>query len=405
MLRELALGLCVCVTACYTPSFRECAIGCDTATGCPSGLSCDMGSHLCSSAGTTCTGGGDDAQKDGAGSDSGSGGGSCAWSFTPTNFDPCDPNLPAATTALDVSSAGTTIDTAVCSQYVFQSQAPVCVKHYTSVDIEGALAIRGELPLIIISDGNLTIRSTVIANGVVIQPPPACNAPIAVGGTSSTAGGAGGGHAINGGTGGAGVGGAGTTTGGFAYGIPALAPLEPGCPGGNGGDVNGFSGTGGNGGGALELSAQGTIQIAGLVTVNGDGGLGGPFSGSSGGGGGGGGTGGSILVEGAQVTVTGTAQLCAIGGSGGQGGAPGSNIGASGSTASACLAPSGGGTAGSIGSGGLGGTKSAPGAGLAGNTTRGGGGGGGAGGRVRIHSIATPSLDPNAPIVPAPALL
>jgi hypothetical protein len=401
-MRGVWIVVAVSLAACYKPSFKDCAIGCETATGCPSGLTCDMDSHMCTSAGT-CTGGGD-ANRDSRPGDGNSDAPPplCAWSYTPSNFNPCDPSFPAAAGPLMVAAgAGTqTIDTATCASYAFNN-ATVCVKHYTSIDIAGAVRVVGRLPLILVSDADISVTGTIIDNATIdLTLAPGCQQVTAAGNGSQTAGGAGAGHLLPGGDGGHGNITA-TTPGAPMYGANGIVPLELGCPGGTGGDVAG--GTGGNGGGAVQLSAKGTLTVGGLITVNGDGGLGGGFSGSVFYGGGGGGAAGSVFLEGRSVTVTSTASVCAVGGGGGQGGTT-SNIGASGQMASTCQQPPGGGSSGVAGSGGIGGADSRPGNGVQFGSSRGGGGGGGAGGRIRVHASNTPNLDQNETIVPAPVV-
>ena len=69
--------LCAAVCACYSPSYRDCTIACETT--CPSGLSCDIASHLCT-IGTTCTNGYDAKPPP-------------CWMYSPYNYAPCDPGF------------------------------------------------------------------------------------------------------------------------------------------------------------------------------------------------------------------------------------------------------------------------------------------------------------------------
>ncbi len=127
------------------------------------------------------------------------------------------------------------------------------------------------------------------------------------------AGGGGGGGSTNGGAGNTGLGGTGGT-GGSSRANGSLVPLYGGCPGG---DSAGFACTtaGGGGGGAVQISAAGTLTIAGGGIVSASGGMGGtsgcmaayqgmgnPYPGA----GGGGGSGGAVLLEGQSVTNSGT---------------------------------------------------------------------------------------------------
>ena len=392
-------------TGCYKPSFRECAIACDSPSACPSGLTCDMTAKMCTS-GASCSGV-EDANHDATGD--GSGSGCTGWSFMPTNFDPC--TIPAATGPLDVMSADQTpINTSTCPQYTFNNQR-VCLYHYTSVTIAGTVTINGAVPVIIVSDTDMTVSGTIIA-------PPTnmallfCDVPTPTDGGVAGAGGGGGGHGAQGGVGGAGTTAA-RTAGGAAQGMQAIAPLRPGCPGGRGGNgvANGttaIGGRGGYGGGALELSARGQLHVTGKIVINGEGGAGGQYVVANGtpmgAGGGGGGTGGSLLLEGDTVTIGPGAGACAVGGGGGQGADFGPlNSGSPGTTATTCTqAPGGGPTSGGAGNGGNGGVLSGPTGGTDGDSGHGGGGGGGAEGRIRVHAINGSSIEPTAIVAPMP---
>lgn len=113
------------------------------------------------------------------------------------------------------------------------------------------------------------------------------------------------------------IGGSGTGIGsnaGVIWGdlTPATFLLAGGAGGGAGGN-NG--GAGGAGGGAVQISANDEITVAGKITVGGCGGQGMVKKG----GGGGGGAGGAIVLEGARVTLAAAAVLAANGGGGGGG--------------------------------------------------------------------------------------
>jgi hypothetical protein len=393
------------LVACYKPSFRDCAIACDSPNACPSGLTCDMNAGMCTS-GASCSGiadaSGDSAGGDGSGSGSGS---ACAWTFTPTNFDPC--TIPAATGSLDVQQTDTyPINTATCPVYTFQGVRS-CLLHYTSVTLDGKLTINGALPVIIVSDTDITVGGTITAPPTNMSQG-ACHIPVAATGGTDGAGGGGGGYGGTGGNGGAGAS-TPSTAGAAAIGMQSLEPLMLGCPGGKGADgSNGaIGGRAGYGGGALELSAQGLLRISGLITMNGEGGAGGQLVAagpSISAGGGGGGTGGSILLEASAVTIPSGGGACAIGGGGGQGGNDSAlNNGTAGQTAQGCSPALGGGDPNMIGTGGKGGALTSATSGIAGaGGAGGGGGGGGSEGRIRVHSIMPASISQTALFAPLP---
>jgi len=190
--------------------------------------------------------------------------------------------------------------------------------------------------------------------------------------------------------------------GGKTNGGNPLIPLYGGCGGGAGGGpdthgkVGGHGGYGGGGGGAVQLSANGSVQISGKIITPGAGGEGG----HGGGGGGGGGSGGAILLEGRQVVVSGV--LAANGGGGGSGSGSNqisnSHDGKDGEGTSqnaqggAHQQPYG-------GAGGAGGALSPP-TGSPGGAHANGGGGGGAAGITRLNSKLPPSLSGTISPVP-----
>lgn len=53
--RVSAIFCVVYVASCYHPSFRDCTISCESSSACPSGLSCDMTAHMCTT-GASCAG-------------------------------------------------------------------------------------------------------------------------------------------------------------------------------------------------------------------------------------------------------------------------------------------------------------------------------------------------------------
>ncbi len=193
-------------------------------------------------------------------------------------------------------------------------------------------------------------------------------------GPSDNQGGGGGGHGALGGDGGGNV-----TSGGALRGDLGITQLIGGA-GGGGGDSHSNSGLGGGGGAALQLIANGPIQIsAGGINAGGCGGRAGLGSND---GGGGGGAGGAILIEAPTVVVA--AAVLAVNGGGGGGGAVGNGnltIGQSGQLSQQRAL---GGPADNGSAGGLGGASPMV-SGAAGAGPGGGGGGGGVG-RIRIST-------------------
>lgn len=89
-----------------------------------------------------------------------------------------------------------------------------------------------------------------------------------------------------------------------ADGNATLVPLRGGCEGGDGADgwIGGSNGTGSGGGGAVQISARGTLTVAGTITAGGGGGEPGDGDEDSGGG-----SGGAILLESSSAAnITGT---------------------------------------------------------------------------------------------------
>jgi hypothetical protein len=342
----------------------------------------------------------------------------CAWSFTPTNFDPCQLPGPAP---LSITSGTYDLDsgaTALPSMTVMQTDGSlVLVVHLASLDMSAGttLNVHGSKPVILAVEGNANLAGTVrIRAGA--DDVARCTARAGHDGTASSnslVGGGGGGGAAGAGDGGNGTDGSDGTHSGHGTGgargahldDTAISPLVAGCPGGSGGSDNGTGtpGAGGGGGGGLQISAQLTLTSSAVLDASGAGG-GGTTAQT---GAGGGGSGGAIFLEANAITVSGL--VCADGGSGGEGGGS-SNPGAAGN-AGACTG-AGGATTGQInmlgGDGGGGGWKNATGGGNAGAASNaspsglgaGGGGGGGSVGWIRLHAIG--QLMSSAVVTPNP---
>jgi hypothetical protein len=169
--------------------------------------------------------------------------------------------------------------------------------------------------------------------------------------------------------------------------------LLAGCRGGSGATQVAPPNAGGFGGGAVQISAAGTITVAGGIFTNGAGGSGGALSS----GGAGGGSGGAILLEARTIDLAATAVVTANGGGGGEGG-DSDNLGLRGEDGKQGTAVAEGGEriGGFGGSGGDGGAEDPPGNGLLGG--EGGGGGGGSSGQLLFRGEC--DLDESAQLSP-----
>jgi hypothetical protein len=383
------------IAGCYHPSFSDCTISCASGNGCPDGLSCDMGSHLCTSAGA-CTAGGD-ANGDTGGSNT------CDWPITATNYDPCAASFPATIGSISVEGSDIRQDsTSSACTYRFGDR-DYCLLHVTSMHVAAGRTFQaiGSRPMIIVSDGDIIVDGTITTsfNG---SDATACSGLDGLPGSQYSGGGAGAGGYTAGGNGGRGD--QGGTLAGAADPDTMLSPLVAGCPGGTGGAPGGLSAApGGSGGGAIELASKTAIRVSGgaQILANGGGGSPGMHITSRAGGGGGGGAGGRILLEAPLVVVDAQGMVCAVGGGGGTGASFMSNITMRGLDGTDCT-PGAGGTIGAnppAGDGGAGGDANPPQPGLDQTGGFAGGGGGGAGGRIRINAMTRQT---GSSIVPPP---
>lgn len=426
---------------------------CSTGNGCTSGEvclagTCQGGSTRTCTAGLcqvllsdTCLGdGGCDVRPADAGAACPGGfctaAGACErFPYRPSNFDP----------AVVPADAGPSLIIGCATTFQVNSQGAVTVTsscgvatpaHQRLPQDGGADLVLITAPSLVIADaGSLTIEgsdfpvafavtsdadiggSLIVSGNGTISGPGGNNATLCATGqgrpgaaTGSSPRGGGGGGSFGpgpGANGGAGPGSNPTNTGGSAgiqTGNETLVPLRGGCAGGRGGGTGG--GEGGRAGGAVQLSVAGTLRVRGRITSSGNGGLGAnaDVDGVDGPGGGGGGSGGAILLEAAQVVVTG--RLTANGGGGGEGEGSG-GIGANGTTGLAAAttgAPGGGGASPDGGNGGRGAARSEgslPGS-AAGAAGAGGGGGGGGVGRIRINAVQ-PCTGTPATVSPQPS--
>jgi hypothetical protein len=231
-------------------------------------------------------------------------------------------------------------------------------------------------------------------------------------------GGGGGGHGKAGGPGGA-VADALAGAGGTPVNKAELVPLAGGCGGGaGGGSGSALGGPGGGGGGAIQISANGALQITstGVISAPGGGGTGAIGTAPKHAGGGGGGSGGAILLEAAQLVVENGSVIAANGAGGGSGGGIVTTQlpGEPGQDGTPDISAALGGvmvtTSAVGGAGGNGGAlvnptaASDPEEGQAGVAQYNGGGGGGGVGRIRLNGTLAAPADPIKPWAsPAPS--
>lgn len=313
----------------------------------------------------------------------------------------CDALSPSA--ALMVS-ANTTLDTSnelACTSVVPQPNAPdICVMHYGMITIERnqTYTVTGSRVLALVAD-----RELVVDGALDVSANLAVNGPgggFITSGTAQNMAGGGAGYRHAGGSGATSTADGGAANGGAAATNPStLATLYGGTHPLQGA---GTESPGGAGGGVTLISCRSTLSVPGLIDAGGGGGSQGylstmpsqyfyPA---------GGGSGGSIVLQGMQVTVTG--EVYANGGGGGGGGglvAMGQSSGPGGDGARSVSPAPGGAPSTGNGPGGFGGTSSPPEDGRKPTTTGGyGGGGGGSAGFVLVYVPQTimPTLTPLA---------
>jgi hypothetical protein len=272
----------------------------------------------------------------------------------------------------------------------------VAVFRFKKLAVNAAVQLRGARPIVLVALEDITVGAPIDAHGpcTALVPGPGGGAGgMQVSGAAMAGGDPGGGPGGAMATGLAGAGGgngavggaAGKMTGtspggGAAFGTPTIPTLRGG--GGGGGGVGQTSGAGGGGGGAVQLVANGKIELtAGGINAGGCGGFGGFFAG------GGGGAGGTILLEAATITI-GTGVYLAVNGGGGGGSGGSGGVGTNGMIGQSTTgrAPPGTGAQGGVsGRGGAAGF-------LAGESGADdnmyGGAGGGAVGRIRINTLS-----------------
>ena len=360
--------------------------------------------------------------------DGGCGAATGPWPYTPSNFSLAAIPDAGAWPVLNIDCNYAVFDSdsaqftgncpgqpAVSPQTVAQFGGPNAVLMALGslrVGDAGVLQLVGSRPVVFAVFGDVAVSGAILANSSLLggtlgaggtapgQSPTFCGARAGGIGpwtTTRGAGGGGGATASNGTPGGSGgTSPTGTGTAGLADSNAGLTPLVGGCPGGEGGGSQaGLKvGPGGSGGGAFQVSASGSVTIAGALSASGAGGGHGnnDYTGA-----GGGGSGGAILLEGTSVVVQSSATITANGGGGGEGAGVGiiAFDGEDGALASATPAAGGDGTTATGGHGGSGATGDA-GAGLAENGTEGGGGGGAGVGRLRVNGYPACTLQAGA---------
>ncbi|HEY5950857.1 MAG TPA: hypothetical protein VIV40_35435, partial [Kofleriaceae bacterium] len=234
-----------------------------------------------------------------------------------------------ATTTIDTTTG--TIMPGMSGALVISSLAQemgpnVMVIQAASFNFDAGVTVRGDKPLIIVATGDIRVAMTIDSAADMVM--------AGAGGGQQTqgmgAGGTGGSgnNLADSGGGGAGfatVGGAGGDvdqriggTAGVVYGDAAM--LVGGSGGGRGFGNSGCLASGGAGGGAIQISAGGTLTLAGAIDTGGGGGAAGTNCSSDGAAGGGGGSGGMIYLQ--ARGFAGTGKLGANGGGGGGGASP-----------------------------------------------------------------------------------
>ena len=330
-----AKGGCNTSGGACTAAGQRCA--CDNDNQCPSGKCVPVAGQNNLSCGAQCTGTG---MADGFGCQpptcSATAFGYAPSSFTPASYTPppnatidCNGTYSSTTHTFTTGSCGGQAPIIHASVTQTHGGQAIDILVFKSLTITGTLTLVGANPVVLAVYGNATISGTINASANGATPGPGGNncaaasngtaptsgqwEPGAGGAGQSTAGGAGGASTSAGGAAGAAQG---TSTvpltGGCAGGLPAVGSL-------------GFSPTAGAGGGGVQISAAGSLNLAGgTILANGSNGGGGEvgkcqalYQAQNGTGGAGGGSGGVVLVEGSTVTA-GTYQVA--GGKGGTGG-------------------------------------------------------------------------------------
>jgi hypothetical protein len=334
----------------------------------------------------------------------------CAWSYTPTNFDPCALPAPGS---LTVSSSDTldTQTTPLPKLVLDQSDGTsITVIHLSQLTVDPlvTLTLTGT-GVVFAVDGEVHINGTIVVEAGA-DDATHCAASRGENGDDSddsdSGGGGGGGGAASadGGDGGSGNGAEAGAKGAKGAKVSStLSPLRGGCAGGDGGrrEEEGTAAAGGRGGGALQISTNRKITIAGFLDAAGRGGAGAPSARS---GAGGGGSGGAIFLEGPRIELGFASRVCADGGSGGEGG--GATVAGNNGRPGACTSLGAAQTQNMMnsvgGDGGAGGWLLSVKGANAQSATSGGGGGGGGGGAAGWIRLESPDVsNSGAAVTPA----
>jgi hypothetical protein len=286
-----------------------------------------------------------------------------------------------------------TIDTDNDPLCVVVHQTPgqdVCMITSMVIKVNGALAVIGMKPLVLIATDTITVggAGTIEVSSKVGMRGAGANAaacdPAVAAATVGTLGGGGAGGTFGGAGGSGGTGGTVTAAGGMAPQAKTPTFVRGGCSGAQGGGL-GDGGGPGDGAGAIYLIAVNKIQLDGTLLANGAGA--GP-GGAGSGGGGGAGSGGLIGLMAPAITLGGSGGIFANGGGGGGGGAVSAGGGGSDAKATTTMQAGGGNAAGGAGGGGAGGVNTT----IAANGQTAGAGGGGGGGAVGYIYVKGPQF-------------
>ena len=220
-------------------------------------------------------------------------------------------------------SANTSLDTSnaiVCSSVVTQTGAPdICVLHYGKITIDAVqtYTITGSRVLALVADRELVIDGTLDVSGTADANGP--GGGFIKSGTGQTNAGGGAGYRHMGGAGATTTTNGGANNGGAAGTNPLqLTQLFGGSQATRGSDGNA---PGGGGGGLTLISCRDRVSIVGIVDAGGGGGFGDAFVQANYRYAAGGGSGGTVVLQGMNLSVSGG--IFANGGGGGGGGGPG----------------------------------------------------------------------------------
>lgn len=308
--------------------------------------------------------------------------------YAPTE---CDALATNGDLTVSADLALNTSDNSMCTRIVTQGTQPeICVVHYHAITIDRnkTITVTGQRALAFVADETLLVDGTVDVSASGAEDGPGGGVTFSGGTQNNTNGGGGAGYRTAGGNGANGSVDGGANNGGAMTSTPpeGLTFLI----GGPRSSPPGDSYNGGGGGALTLVSCRGELSVPGLIDAGGGGGTGSDILGlNSTTFARGGGAGGTVVLQGMRVTVTGS--LFSNGGGGG-GNRPG-NVGTPGADGTRSTSPAEGGS-GTSQNGGAGGAKiSPPGIGRAPY-----GAGGGSMGYILVYvaSLAGASITPAA---------